>query len=152
MTQSMMRGKTLSLSSEMPLGENPMIWKLSAVKTPVPIMLETTNAAAGQVETACLTGDDFTRKGQKKMPSRKTGIKSNLLKIEGIRSNQLGKGPNQCLVQHGDIDRFEEMDVESGLHRALDVLFPAQAAQGDGDNFPPARLRAPLSHEFQARH
>src|SRR5258707_692716 len=43
----------------------PPMWKPRLVKTPTPIMLETTRAAAGQVETACLVGWGFTRTATK---------------------------------------------------------------------------------------
>jgi len=47
----------------------------------MPIMFETTSAAAGQVETACLTGVVFTLKRRRKMPSHLTRININRAKV-----------------------------------------------------------------------
>ena len=50
----MMIGKTLPVSNEAPFFVKSSTWKPRLVNTPVPIMFDTTSAAAGQVETACL--------------------------------------------------------------------------------------------------
>jgi hypothetical protein len=57
-----MIGNTLPVSVA-PSVVKPLIWKPRLVNTPIPIMFDTTSAAAGQVETACVTGDLFTFRG-----------------------------------------------------------------------------------------
>ena len=56
------------------------------------------------------------------------------------------------LVQRGDVDRLEQVGVEARVGRRLEVLVPAETAEGHGHHVAPLRVLAHLGHELDARH